>query len=256
MKSIVYIFNKDSKRFPRLTTSFLENKQIFTFYIFYIVVWGLVYLFLKNTITNRVKLVGFISGLLLIYLFDFLNNQEFSINISQDGNYYLTKSVNDYQVLKDAKGINFNLKNDECLLLKKEVFDKLVKEKKIDVVSLYDYYDPNKNQYVQGNLWKHFDYPLDSGNDYNQLDTATYNYVAILLTIGGIVRSINREKFKKIFPWIILASVFSLCSQILFRWNLSYNQVINEFIIKQRMFLISISFGISVLLSLFYFDNI
>jgi len=123
-------------------------------------------------------------------------------------------------------------------------------------MSLYDYYDPNKNKYIQGNLWKHFDYPIDSGDDYNQLDTATYNYVAILLTIGGIVRSINTEKFKKIFPWIILASVFSLCSQILFKWNLSYDQVINEFILKQKMFIVSVSFGISVLLSLFYFDNI
>ena len=123
-------------------------------------------------------------------------------------------------------------------------------------MSLYDYYDPNKNKYIQGNLWKHFDSPIDSGDDYNQLDTATYNYVAILLTIGGIVRSINTEKFKKIFPWIILASVFSLCSQILFKWNLSYDQVINEFILKQKMFIVSVSFGISVLLSLFYFDNI
>ena len=141
-------------------------------------------------------------------------------------------------------------------MLKKDVFDKLVKDENLQIESLYSFYNPNKNNYLRGNLWKYFTSPIDSGDDYNQLDLATYNYLAILLTIGGIVRSIDRNKFKKLFPWIILAGLFSLCSQILFKWNISYDQVINEFIIKQKLFIIGISFGISIILSLFYFDNI
>jgi len=68
MKDIVYLFNKDAKSFPRLTTSFLEKEQTFLFYGFYTFVWVLVYIFLKNTIPVRTKIIGFVSGLLFIYL--------------------------------------------------------------------------------------------------------------------------------------------------------------------------------------------
>lgn len=255
MKNVVYVFSKDSNKYPRLTTSFLSLKQRIIFYIFYIITWVLVSRFLKNTISTSIKIVGFLSGFFLIYIFDFLNNQNYGINISQDGKYFVTKTDDDYQVLKE-KSEKIDLKENEFILLKKDVFDELVKNENLQVESLYNFYNPNKNNYLRGNLWKYFTSPIDSGDDYNQLDLATYNYLAILLTICGIVRSIDRTKFNKIFPWVILAGLFSLCSQILFKWNISYDQVINEFIIKQKLFIVGISFGISVILSLFYFDNI
>jgi hypothetical protein len=255
MKNVVYVFSKDSNKYPRLTTSFLSLKERIVFYVFYVITWILVSMFLKNTISTTIKTIGFLSGFFLIYIFDFLNNQNYGINISQDGKYFVTKTSDDYQVLKENSE-KINLKKNEFILLKKDVFDKLVKDENLQVESLYNFYNPNKNNYLRGNLWKYFSSPIDSGDDYNQLDLATYNYLAILLTISGVVRSIDRSKFKKLFPWIVLAGLFSLCSQILFKWNISYDQVINEFIIKQKLFIFGISFGISVILSLFYFDNI
>ena len=256
MKNVVWVFSENSKKYPRLTTSFLKKEQRYGFYLFYICIWLVVSYFLRESIDDSIKFTGFIVGLILIYLFDLLNNQLYTVLITQNGKYYLTKSVNDYHILKKDSLNQLNLKPGQCILLKKEVFEKLKREKQINVIPLYKFYNPKKTKYIQGNLWKFFDSPIDSGNDYNQLDNASYNYVAILLTILGVVRSINRSLFKKILPWSVLAILFSICSQILFRWNVTYKQVINEFIYKQKLFLVSISFGISILLTLFYYSNI
>ena len=117
-------------------------------------------MFLKNTISTTIKTIGFLSGFFLIYIFDFLNNQNYGINISQDGKYFVTKTSDDYQVLKENSE-KINLKKNEFILLKKDVFDKLVKDENLQVESLYNFYNPNKNNYLRGNLWKYFSSPIN-----------------------------------------------------------------------------------------------
>ena len=67
--------------------------------------------FLKNTILTNIQIVGFFTGFFIIYIFDFLNNQNYGLNISQDGKYFVTKTDDDYQVLKE-KSEKINLKEN------------------------------------------------------------------------------------------------------------------------------------------------
>ena len=66
MKNVVYVFSKDSNKYPRLTTSFLSLKERIVFYVFYVITWILVSMFLKNTISTTIKTIGFLSGFFLI----------------------------------------------------------------------------------------------------------------------------------------------------------------------------------------------
>ena len=100
MKNVVWVFSEHTKKYPRLTTSFLKKEQRYGFYLFFVCLWLVVSYFLRDSIDDSLKFTGFTIGLILIYLFDMLNNQLYTVLITQNGKYYLTKSVNDYHVLR------------------------------------------------------------------------------------------------------------------------------------------------------------
>ena len=250
MKEVIWLSNVDSKYIPRLTGIDQTRIKKGAYLFFYIFVWVLSYFYLKNKLVSKKPiLIGFISGILLLLLFDFLNDQEYFISINNERKYILTYNPNAFHVI--LKNDAFKINNNTGTIMKKDVLDKLIREKKIKVEKLVDYFNPLKHKKLDGNLWKHVSKPIDSGSDYNQLDDATFNYMVVIFTLGIVVSGISKIKLFYVLPWLILSCIFSLCSQSLFRWNSSYKQVLDEFILKQKAFILGISFGITSVISLF-----
>ena len=250
MKEVVWLSNVNSKYIPRLTGIDQTRTKKGAYLLFYIFIWALSYLYLKNKLVSKKPiLIGFISGILLLLLFDFLNDQEYFISINNKQKYILTYNPDAFYVI--LKNDSFKTNNSTGTIMKKDVLDKLIREKKIKVEKLVDYYNPFKNKKLDGNLWKNVSKPIDSGDDYNQLDDATFNYMVVIFTLGIVVSGISKSKLFHVLPWLILSCIFSLCSQSLFRWNSSYKQVLDEFILKQKAFILGISFGITSIISLF-----
>uniref|UniRef100_A0A6C0KDT6 Uncharacterized protein n=1 Tax=viral metagenome TaxID=1070528 RepID=A0A6C0KDT6_9ZZZZ len=235
MDNNIFLFNDITGKFPLLAISYEKEKQINRyFYIIYILIWVIVtYFFKPDIMTLRNISDGFFMGLLVIILIQYLNYRELH-------KHNITNGKNIQVILKNEI---LNIPNREGVVVSEEKYDEYVKKGLLKTINIVDYFDkdPDKNK-----LWSKIKIHPDTTDIWNP-DEISYNFMSIILTLSIIISHLDRRLLYELFPWIILSFVFSIGSQSVFIWNQNYVEIINEVIIKKKLFILSLSFGFAII---------
>jgi len=141
LKETVTIMGLKNKHQPSkfwIPESAMERAMSF---IVYIMIWIYV-LYGVNVYYRGHKIsmvIGFIIGLLLLMLYDFLSNSVVSLAIDQNTKEFVAFNPNNQYISLDDKF--FNLKKTDGVILEKGVYEQLVKEKKINTATLQQFRD-------------------------------------------------------------------------------------------------------------------
>ncbi len=231
-----------------ITESVTERAMSF---IVYIIVWIYV-LYGVNVYYRGHKIsmvIGFIVGLLLLMLYDYLSNSVVSLAIDQNTKEYVSFNPDNQYISLDDKF--FNLKKTNGVMLKKDVYDKLVKEKKINTVTLQEFRD---DQYVKTLGSINQENPL-WGVDYGNILLISGSYMFITIITSCIFASHHNKKLLNAqLPFAVASGIFSVA--ILAIWmvaaNYSYQNL--QLKLKSKLFIIGFSFAITTVVTPFFFS--
>lgn len=235
MDNNVFLFNDIDGKFPLLAISYEKEKQINRyFFVFYILIWVIVgYFFKPDVMTLRNISDGFLMGLFVIALVQYLNYRELH-------KHHISNNKNIQVIIKNEI---LNIPKREGVVISQEKYNEYVNKGLLETMDIVEYFDkdPDKKK-----LWSKIKIHPDTSDIWNP-DEISYNFMSVLLTLSIIISHLDRTLLYKLFPWIILSFVFSIGSQSMFIWNQNYVEIINEVIIKRKLFILSLSFGFAII---------
>jgi len=96
---------------------------------------------------------------------------------------------------------------------------------------------------------------VNSATPFEQLVDVSYYHMILMFSLTILVAKIDIALFKLIFPWIILSVLFTLVQTAAWFWVPNVEDTARLFIIKQRLFLVGISFSLTAILIILKFNN-
>jgi hypothetical protein len=220
-------------------------------FIFYILIWISVLLSINNNKNNKLsKIIGFVTGIIILILYDFISNSVISLGLDQSTKEYTLMNFGKQYVVLDDKN-NLDFKGSNGLIISKKTYDKMVKEKKINTVSLQEFRD---DQYEKTLGSKNQEYPL-WGYDYGNLLLLSGSYLFITIITSCILSSHHDKKiFMSQIPFTVASGIFSVASMSIWLNSRDYTTQ-NVFLrIKSKLFILAFSFAITTIITPFFFS--
>jgi hypothetical protein len=225
-------------------------KRFLSFAI-YIVFWFFILYGMKAIETghNTSIKIGFTIGFLLLILYDYLFNYAISLAIDQNTNRFVKYNPFSQNILLDNKV--FKLGETKGLVMKKNAFDKLVKEKHIKSATVQEFRD---NEYVKTLGGDNQESPMTSYNYVNSLVIAGSYMFIILITSCILASHHNKKLLSAMFPFATTAGV--LCVAIIALWFIdrNYTGLVGTEKIKSRIYITGFSFALTGILTPFLMD--
>ena len=251
LKETVLLMGLKNKHQPSkfwISESMIERAMSF---ILYILIWIYV-LYGVNVYYRGHKIsmvIGFITGLLLLMLYDFMSNSVVSLAIDQNTKKFVYWNPASQDISLDDKF--FNLKKTNGVIIEKTTYDKLVKEKKINTATLQQFRD---DQYVKSLGSVDQENPL-WGYNYGNILLISGSYLFITIITSCIFSSHHNKKlFKAQIPFAVASGIFSVA--ILSIWgvapNYSYQNL--QLKLKSKLFIVGFSFAITTVITPFFFS--
>lgn len=253
LEEIVGLINIKNKHQPAqfwIQESPMERALSF---IIYILLWVFVLFNINNRFHTNHKLsmiIGFITGIIILIIYDFISNSVISLGLDQKTKKYTAMNFGkQYIVLNDKNKLDF--KGSNGLIISTKNYEKMLKEKSIDTVSLQQFRD---NQYEKTLGSKDQEYPL-WGYDYGNLLLLSGSYLFITIITSCIVSSHHNKKiFKMQLPFAVASGLFSVASMSIWFKNHSYTEQ-NIFLrLKAKLFILAFSFAITTIAVPFFFS--
>ena len=234
-------------------SKFWVDEGIFSrvlFIVFYIGIWTFV-LFSVSTykVTNKISVsMGFLLGLLMLLLNDYLYNKAIGLAIDQN-----TKQFVAYNPVKQGIVMNNNFhKFDKKsgILMKKSAYDKYVKEKRLSSTSVKDFRD---NQFIKTFGSSLQENPF-SGYEYTSELLLSGSYMFITVMTACIFASHKDIKlFNALFPYAVTSGILAVAVLALDFGIESYSGIVSTMRLKAKFFIAAFSFAMtSVLMPFFY----
>lgn len=224
--------------------------RILTF-VFYILIWVFfIFVFNSNTKFNKkIISVGFLSGLVILLLYDYLFNYSISIAVDQHkSNFFIYNPVSQ-NVILNKKILNF--KHSNGYLISKNEFDKLKKNKHFSYASIEKYLD---NQYVKSLGGEFQATPLSVYEFTNDL-LISGSYLFITLITACIIASHhNKKMFVQMLPFAVMSGFLSLAVISLWFTERNYADLVFTKKFKSKIYIYGFSFALSCIITPFFFD--
>lgn len=251
MNDTVLLMNVDNKFEP--SDFWIPEKMIHRIltFVFYILIWFL-FIFVFNTtvkFNKKIITIGFISGLVLLIIYDYLFNYSISIAVDQQLSKFFLYNPVSQNVVLNKKILNF--KHANGYLITKEQFDKLSKNKDFSFASIEKYLD---NKYVKSLGGEFQATPLSVYEFTNDL-LISGSYLFITLITACIIASHhNKKMFRQMLPFAIMSGFLSLGVISLWFTERNYADLVFTKKFKSKIYIYGFSFALSCIVTPFFFD--
>ena len=238
----VWILGKNNEHIPAISFTPESNLSKIIYYIFYFLLWYLITNRYANTNHPIEIFTGFLFGMVLLFLLDYINNFSEQLVIDKNTGAFTYINSRAFYISLDDKYFKFDKINS--ILMKKSRALELQKQKKLNIISYYDYIN---NQYLKIGTPK-LGTPWSSTSDSNiKLLGASYMIIS-LITLGMISGSISGKLSKNIMPYIMASTLFSVGSMSYWIYTINLSGVLNISTFKLKSMVIALSFSITACL--------
>ena len=256
MKEVVWLMNEHPKHLPLMSAYLPSLTKHLTFITFYIVLWSLSYFIHKaikysELIDSRSMATGFLVGLILLLGHRALTKGLYQVSIagtgSEAGNYFLLKSNSDYKIV--TENTRFRIPKTKIVMMKKDAYLAHKRNGDITDTDVDEYYkEASKSQLKRGKLWKQLQSStfVDRASE-SRLDSTAYHFVMVMLSLAVITAKMDTVLFYALLPWFIMSTIFSIGTQSVFLFNPLVTDVVEEYLTKQTLLIIGLSFGVMVI---------
>lgn len=224
--------------------------RVLTF-IIYILIW-FVFIFVLNTkytFNNKVIAIGFVSGLIILILYDYLFNYSVSLGVDQNTSSFFIYNPISQNVVLNKKVLDF--KHSNGYLITKNDFEKLKKNKEFSFAPIKKYLD---NQYVKS-LGGEFQATPLSVYDFTNDLLISGSYLFITLITGCIIASHhNKNLFNHMLPFAVMSGILSLGVISLWFTERNYADLVFTKKFKSKIYIYGFSFALSCISAPFFFD--
>ena len=90
---------------------------------------------------------------------------------------------------------------------------------------------------------------------FEEIVDVSYYHMILMFSLTILVAKIDISLFKLVFPWIILSVIFTLVQSSAWFWETSVENTAKIYVIKQRLFLVGVSFSLTAILIILKFNN-
>jgi len=253
MKEVVWLMNKDTEHLPLMSAYVPNEMKHWVFIVFYIILWGLSYFIHKaikyNDLIDSISIaIGFSVGLILLMAHRVFQRQLYQLLIAGTGksmgSFFLLKSDIDYKIVTENR--LFQIPKTKIVMMEKEAYLAHKRNGDIKDIDIKEYYKKASTiQSEKGKLWKQLQSStfVEQGSE-SHMDHATYHFTLIMLSLAVITAKMNTALFYALLPWFIMATIFSIGTQSVFLFNPLITDAVNEYLVKQKLFIIGLSFGV------------
>ena len=253
MKEVVWLMNEHPEHLPLMSAYLPSQTKHWMFIGFYIVLWGLSYFIhtaikYSELIDSTSIAIGFSVGLGLLLAHRALTRGVYQILTAgtggEAGSYFLLKSDTHYKMVMENK--LFQIPKTKMVMMKKEDYLAHKQNGNIKDIDVEDYYKKaSTSQVKRGKLWKGIHLQSDGGRaSESRLDSVAYHFIMIMLSLAVITAKMDTPLFYALFPWFIMATIFSIGTQSVFLFNPLIADIVDEYITKQKLLIIGLSFGV------------
>jgi len=193
--------------------------------------------------------IGFITGLLLLLLYDFLFNYATQIVVNAEDNTFSELNTTSQNIM--LKDTLFKPGKTRGLVIKNSVFEKLKKEHKIDSNTIQEYRD---NEYIktlgaEGDQ----DTPLGAYEQASRLLlSGSYMFITVI-TACIIASHHNKKLLASMLPFATTSGVLAVAFISLWFVDRNYTGLITTEKIKSKLFITAFSFALTAIITPFFF---
>lgn len=253
MKEVVWLMNEHPEHLPLMSAYLPSRTQHLIFIIAYIVLWALSYF--VHTVIRYSELIGassivigFLVGLILLVAHWILTAQVYQLLVVGEGktpgSYVLLKSDTNYKIVTENK--LFSIPKTKIVMMAKDAYLDHKRDGNIKDIDIKEYYKKaSADQSKKGELWKQLrDSTFVDRASNSQMDNVAYRFTVIMLSLAVITAKMDTPLFYALLPWFIMATIFSIGTQSVFVFNPLITGVVGEYLIKQKLLIIGLSFGV------------
>lgn len=220
---------------------------IYTIYTLFAVYW--IHSFYYKNLSKVSIIIGILSLLLFITLFDFLSN--YKIVVDPTNNAWINYE-SDYngEFITDLSKTLKNLElNSTGLVVNKNYLNKLRKQK-IELVKSNKISEQKENINDKGILYQEL---LSKNISYkgNSITFQGYCLINVLFTILSLMWNINKNLFNKILNDFLHATVLSVPISFIWFWHYKKGDALSEYNIKTLILFQAISITLAMLTEIF-----
>lgn len=238
----VLLIGDKNKFLPSLTYLPQSNIEILIFYFIYVCIWSLI-IYNLGTKNIKLKLLGFLFGAILLIILDYINNISNEIFIDKNNDSLVSLNIDNINLVLKNNMYKFDDKNG--ILISSDRFNQLKKGNEIKSIPL--------SEWINKEYSKNFGNTSVASSVSNLIEmdikliSASYMIIS-LVTLAIITSKISENLSKEIMPFILLSTLSSL--PVLSFWIIDYKltSLKNQEIIKTKLFITSISIGVTACL--------
>jgi len=191
--------------------------------------------------------IGFITGFVLLIFYDFLFNDAITLATDQYTNRFVKYNPDTQNILLDNKV--FKLGKTKGLVMKKDVFDKMKKDKHLKVATVQEFRDSEYDKTLGGSLQEA---PMKSYEYIGSL-VISGSYMFITLITACILASHhNRPLLSAMFPFATTSGVLSVALISLWFVDRNYTGLVNTERVKSKIFITAFSFALTSIITQFF----
>jgi hypothetical protein len=238
----VWILGKNNEHVPSISFAPESAMSRIVYYIFYCLIWHLITTRYTDTKHLMEVFIGFFFGIILLLLLDYINNYSEQLVVDKNTGAFTYINSRAFYIALDDKYFKFDKINS--ILMKKSEVTELIKQKKLNAVSYYDYIN---NQYLKIGTPKLGTPSASSEVENIKLLGASYMIIS-LITLGMISGSISGKLSKAIMPYIITATLFSVGALSYWVYTIDISGILSIATFKLKSMIMAISFSLTACL--------
>ena len=246
LKDTVWALPYNTDYFPSLSSDDLYQSNKYITVVIYIIVWGIISHFLYSSRRKYPMIIGFSTGLILLFGLLLITDTIYQIVINQKNDAYIVKvnSLDNYQIL--FKNDIYPLKKNTGYVIKRDQFEKLKRNHKIKTEKLN-----RKNLILKYD--KHIN--LIKTKRIQKVVSAAFNLILIIFTLAIIIARQDKTLLKIIMPWIFLCLIFSLVQATFIWWFPTLYEIILQSFINKYFLIYAISFAVTIIMITFHYSR-
>lgn len=246
LKDTVWTFPYNTDYYPSLSSEDLYQSNKYFTVVIYIIVWGIISHFLYSSRRKYPIIIGFTTGLILLFGLLFITDTNYQVLINQNDDAYIVKvnASNNYEIL--FKNDIYPLKKNTGYVIKKDQLDKFKRNHKIKTEKLN-----RKNLFLKYD--KHIN--LIKTKRIQKVVSAAFNLILIIFTLAIIIARQDKTLLKIIMPWIFLCLTFSLVQTTFIWWFPTTYEIILQSFINKYFLIYAISFAVTIIMITFHYSR-
>ena len=198
---------------------------------------------------NSIKL-GFSVGFILLLLYDFLYNYATQLTVDDQEKKFTEMNTSSTNIVLDDKV--FKLNKTRGLVIKKSVFEKLKREKKLNSITVQEYRD---SEYIKslGGVDGDEETPLAAYALSNRLLLSGSYLFFIVMTACIIASHHNKKILAAMLPFATTSGVLAVAVMSIWWMDRDYTSLITTEKIKVKIFIAAFSFALTAVTTPFFF---